>query len=341
MITINIKSEADSVKGHGVLSAHDEQLQLVRSTLSDTFEFYDNTNKTCDITHFQTVNFTYLLRFFIYKRKGSTVAHVHFLPETLDKSLNLPWIARKVFYWYLIRFYRNADYLVTVNPYFIKAIGRYGIDSSRVRYIPNFVSTENFYPIAAAKGELRRDFGLPEDRFTVLCVGQLQERKGVMDFVEAARRMPDAEFVWAGDFSFGVISSGYSIIKEIVASHPPNVHFLGLVDHERMNTLYNLSDVMFLPSYDELFPMTVLESMSCHIPVLLRDLPEYKSVLLDFYLKASDISGFIDQLERLKNNETYRKNASSMSEEGAKFYGSKRISEEWRKFYLEVYNSRR
>ncbi len=341
MITINIKSEADTVKGQGVLSSHDEQLQLVRSTLSDTFEFYDNTNKVCDITHFQTVNFTYLLRFFIYKRKGRTVAHVHFLPETLDKSLNLPWIARKVFYWYLIRFYRSADYLVTVNPYFINAIGRYGIDSAHVRYIPNFVSSDNFHPMAESKDELRRMFSLPESKFTVLCVGQLQERKGVVDFVETARRMPDVEFVWAGDFSFGVISSGYSCIKELVASHPPNVHFLGLVEHERMNSLYNLSDVMFLPSYDELFPMTVLESMSCHIPVLLRDLPEYKSVLFDFYLKGSDIPDFVGQLGKLKNDYTYMEKASSMSEEGAKYYSSKRISDEWRKFYLEVYNSRR
>jgi len=341
VITINIKSEADSIKGHGVLSAHDEQLQLVMSTLSDTFEFYDNTNKTCDITHFQTVNFTYLLRFFIYKRNGSTVAHVHFLPETVDKSLNLPWIARKVFYWYLIRFYRNADYLVTVNPYFIKAICRYGIDSKRVRYIPNFVSSENFYPIGASKGELRREFGLPEDRFTVLCAGQLQERKGVIDFVEAARRMPDAEFVWAGDFSFGVISSGYSIIKDLVGSHPSNVHFLGLVDHERMNSLYNLSDVMFLPSYDELFPMTILEAMSCHIPILLRDLPEYESVLFDFYLKGSDNDDFISQLERLMNDGAFREEASAMAERGAKFYSAERISEKWREFYLEVYNSRR
>lgn len=340
MITINIKSEADSVQGHGVLSAHDEQLQLVRGTLSDTFEFYDNTNKLCDITHFQTVNFTYLLRFFIYKRKGRTVAHVHFLPETLDKSLKLPWIARKVFYWYLIRFYKSADFLVTVNPYFINAIDRYGIDRSHIRYIPNFVSSDNFHPLPESKDELRRSFNLPEGRFIVLSVGQLQERKGVIDFVEIARKMPGNEFVWAGDFSFGVISSGYSIIKALVGTHPPNVHFLGLVEHENMNRLYNLADVMFLPSYDELFPMTVLESMSCHIPVLLRDLPEYRSVLFDFYLKGSNNDEFVAQLEKLKNDEVFRETASSMSSEGAKFYSSERISEEWKKFYLEVYNSR-
>jgi 1,2-diacylglycerol-3-alpha-glucose alpha-1,2-galactosyltransferase len=188
---------------------------------------------------------------------------------------------------------------------------------------------------------LRREFGLPEDRFTVLCAGQLQERKGVIDFVEAARRMPDAEFVWAGDFSFGVISSGYSIIKDLVGSHPSNVHFLGLGGHKRMNSLYNLSDVMFLPSYDELFPMTILEAMICHIPILLSDLPEYESVLFYFYLKGSDNDDFISQLERLMNDGAFREDASAMAERGAKFYSAERISEKGREFYLEVYNSRR
>ena len=82
-------------------------------------------------------------------------------------------------------------------------------------------------------------------------------------------------FVWAGGFSFGRISDGYEEIRKMMKHLPPNVRFLGIVDREKMNEIYNMADVMFLPSYEELFPMTILESMNCAVPVLVRNLPIY------------------------------------------------------------------
>ena len=45
-----------------------------------------------------------------------------------------------------------------------------------------------------------------------------------------------------------------------------------------MNYLYNACDMMMLPSYEELFPMTVLEAMQCEIPILVRDLELYDEI---------------------------------------------------------------
>ena len=46
--------------------------------------------------------------------------------------------------------------------------------------------------------------------------GQVQTRKGVMDFVEVAKKMPDVKFVWAGGFSFGAITDGHEELKKIM-----------------------------------------------------------------------------------------------------------------------------
>lgn len=335
-------SKADQVKGHGVLSAHDEQVRLVKECLSGTVEVYENSWKRCDVTHFHTINPTFLLRIPLAKWKGSAVGHVHFLPETVEKSIRLPRLFKRVFYAYLIFYYKRMDALVTVNPYFIKALEAYGIRRERISYIPNFVSHEDFHPMdPGMKGGLREKYHLEKDRFTVLCVGQLQARKGIADFIEVAKRMPGVQFVWAGGFTFGPISSGYDETKETLAHSPENVHFLGLVDHAAMNEVYNLADVMFLPSYEELFPMAILESMNCGIPILLRDLKEYRDVLFDSYLMGDSVEDFVSHLERLSHDGDYYFEAVRMSTKGSEFYRKGNVSAMWRDFYLDAANGAR
>ena len=59
MISINMMSSADKVKGQGVLSAHDEQVGLMKQI--DEFNIEENKLDICDITHFHTVNLEYYL----------------------------------------------------------------------------------------------------------------------------------------------------------------------------------------------------------------------------------------------------------------------------------------
>ena len=157
---------------------------------------------------------------------------------------------------------------------------KYGVDRSKVTYIPNFVSRETFYKITdQSKADLRKKFGLNPDKFTVVSAGQLQMRKGVLEFIDLATKMPDIQFVWAGNFAFKGISEGRKEIMEHMDDLPDNVHVLGLVERDRMNEFFNMGDVMLQLSFEELFPMTILESMNANIPLLLRDLPEYKPIL--------------------------------------------------------------
>lgn len=147
MITINMLSRADSVKGQGVLSAYQEQVKLVKEELADEFLCYENKNAFCDIMHYHTINPEFYAMRQLSRGRSVSVGYVHFLPETLDKSLKLPDHIRDVFYRYVIRFYKSMDYLVTVNPYFIGELEKYGIPREKVTYIPNFVSAEQFYPL--------------------------------------------------------------------------------------------------------------------------------------------------------------------------------------------------
>lgn len=335
--TINMQSQATSVKGQGVGSAYMEQVKLVREGLSDKFEIYENAHIAADITHYHTFNPTYFLLKKWRCRKGASVCYVHTLPETMDKSVKLPKWARKIFYAYMIKFYKIMEHLVVVNPYFIDALENYGIPRDRVTYIPNFVDTDQFHPISPTEKKAAREkFGLPEDKFTVLCAGQLQVRKGAFDFLKCAELMPDVQFVWAGGFSFGLISDGYKELSRVVENPPPNVKFLGIVEREDMNLVYNAADVMFLPSYDELFPMTILEAMCVNVPVLLRDLPIYENILFDFYYGENDVEGFVKALTRLKDDGAYYSTGVENAKKGNGFYKKSNVLKMWDDFYTSV-----
>ena len=335
MRTINMLSSADKVKGQGVGSAYLEQVRLVEEELPQYFSVIRNKFKFCDIMHYHTLDFPFLLSVPLAKMRGcTTVGYVHFLPETVETSLRLPWPAKPIFYDYMIHYYKSMDRLVTVNPWFIERLADYGIPRERVTYIPNFVSDEEFYRLPdGSKEELREQYGLERDKFTVLCVGQLQVRKGFFDFIKIAKSLPRLQFVWAGGFSFGKITDGYDEIKKITKNPPPNVHFLGIVPREEMNTVYNLADVMFLPSFEELFPMTVLESMNCGIPILLRDLELYENILFDFYLKASGAEEFREDLLRLSSDGEFYRHYSRQSRKGAQFYSREHVAAMWKEFY--------
>ncbi len=334
MYRINMLSRADSVKGQGVGSAYLEQVALVKEELSDQYIVDINSFSMGDITHYHSINPEFFLTIPHAKKRGVAVGYVHFIPETLEDSIKLPKIAKIPFYWYVMRFYKSMDLLVTVNPWFIKKLAEYGINPKRVTYIPNYVSSKQFFPITdQSKASLRKQYGVPEGKFTVLGVGQLQMRKGLLDFIEIAKKMPDIHFVWAGGFSFGVITDGYEEIKKIKENPPKNVTFLGIIDREKMNEVYNLADVMFLPSYNELFPMTVLEAMNCNIPMLLRDLDLYEDILFDFYLKADSNKDFMAILNKLQDNPEFYQNAVDMSKRGKAFYGRENVAKMWDKFY--------
>lgn len=339
MTTINMLSSAEKVKGQGVASAYLEQVNLVKNGLSDKYQVEINKFMLSDITHYHTVDFKHFLSLPFTKISGKAVGYVHFLPETVEESLDMPILFKKAFYKYMIAFYNRMDYLVTVNPYFIDKLCEYGIERDKITYIPNFVSEKDFYPYDInKKKEVREKYGIDSNAFVVLGVGQVQTRKGVLDFVEIARNMPDVQFIWAGGFSFGKITSGYKELKEIVDSPPENVKFIGIVERDDMNSVYNMSDVFFLPSYNELFPMAILEAMNCHLPIVLRDIDIYKNILFDYYLRANDNKGFEKILSNLKNDRNSYKLAKKSSIKGSLYYSKEHVLYLWREFYDSVSN---
>ena len=336
-IRINMLSQATSVDGQGVGSAYVEMVALVKEC-DDIFEVATNSNSDkFDIYHMHTVNPTYRMRF---TKKHVNVAYVHFIPSTLDGSLKMPKLIFKIFKKYVISTYRKADEIVVVNPSFIPPLMELGIPKENITYIPNFVDHEKFHRISdEERNALRDKYGIPHDKFVVMGCGQVQTRKGVLDYVEVAKRNPDKVFVWAGGFSFGKMTDGYKELKAIMDNPPENVKFIGIIPRTEMNGIFNLCDILFMPSLSELFPMSILEAVNSQRPVLLRDLDLYEEILFkdqDCYAVGKNVDEFDQQVKKLAEDKYYYLHYSKGSQVISDFYSKEHVKNIWREYYPRI-----
>lgn len=150
--------------------------------------------------------------------------------------------------------------------------------------------------------------------------------------------MPDVQFIWAGGFSFGPITDGYKELKAIMDNPPKNVKFIGIIPRTEMNEIFNMADVLFMPSFSELFPMSILEAVNSSKPVLLRDLELYVDILFGKYLKGNSAEEWVELINKLRQDSEFYKSAQEDSKYISEFYSKENVNKIWREYYPRVYN---
>jgi glycosyltransferase involved in cell wall biosynthesis len=113
----------------------------------------------------------------------------------------------------------------------------------------------------------------------ILCVGRLEQRKGVHLLAEAipivANSCPEAQFTFIG--ADGLDSSGSGSMKAFLqsflkASGTDNiVSFIDPVPYEELVKVYQSHDIVAVPSLYDNSPYSVQEGMSCAKPVVAFD----------------------------------------------------------------------
>lgn len=333
MIKLTMFSSATKVAGQGVGSAYTELMGLLNTYLKDDFDVKVNDYHPSDISHYHTIDPQFYLSTFS-KKRGRKIGYVHFLPETLEGSLKLIQPFKGIFYKYVIAFYKRMDHIIVVNPSFIPKLQDYGIPKEKITYIPNFVSKKEFHKIDIQRRlAVRTELGLKPDDFMVFGDGQVQERKGIDDFYKLAKNNPEIKFIWAGGFSFGPITDGYDRYKKMVKNPPKNLKFTGIIKRSKLNDYLNAADLFLLPSYDELFPMSVLEAFSAGTPVLLRDLELYHSIISGYYQPAKDYDEMNQNIHELAHNSEKLNELAKKAAAGANYYSEEHLSKIWRNFY--------
>lgn len=157
----------------------------------------------------------------------------------------------------------NCIHALCENEY--KSIRHYGLKSP-IAIIPNGITLIDGYKER-----------VPKDKKTLLYIGRIHPKKGLMELLQALNMLkkenPSFFKNWMVKIA-GWDQGGFeSVLKTYVADNSleSEVVFCGPLFNDRKLDALRNADAFILPSFSEGLPMTVLESWSFSLPVLMTD----------------------------------------------------------------------
>jgi len=236
---------------------------------SGTWNATWNEQNNALISHYHT--FGPLALYARYQSTGINVLTAHSTPRVNIGNIAGTDLINQV-YPYI---YKKFDHIITISQACEDEIKTL-IPDIAVTRIPNGLDREKFKRDKEAGAQFRETYGITEDETLVLNVAQVSPRKGIYDFLEVAKRCPDKKFVWVGGFPYGILSTNYLSVKQAQNKAPENVIFTNFIPD--VVHAYSGADIFFMPSYAETFGLVILEALACELPVIARDLTEFKEV---------------------------------------------------------------
>jgi 1,2-diacylglycerol-3-alpha-glucose alpha-1,2-galactosyltransferase len=220
--------------------------------------------------------------------------------------------------------YSYADVCIAISPMVEKAIKDTGAKTKIIK-VYNPVHTDIWKRTELNRMKGRQMLGLTGHEFVVLGAGQLSGRKGVDDFLDIAEAIPEAKFVWAGGRPFGRLTEGIIRINERLNNATKNFIYAGQIDLEKMPYVYAAADLMLFPSFQENCPLAPVEAAACGMPVIYRDIAEYRSLYEYPYIKASGKDEFISLTKRMISDRDFYNEGLNISDQLLKQFDKDQI----------------
>ena len=186
----------------------------------------------------------------------------------------------------------------------------FGFIKKELEIIPNWTATDELLEV----GRLRVFNKKPIKN--ILFVGWLVKEKGIYDLLEALNKLKD-------NYKFSVTFIGDGSEKKLLENRisyynlQKSVTLVGWQMHSMLKNYYAKADIFVLPSWVEGLPNSMIEAMACGLPVVVTDVGNVRSVLLDNFngklVKPNNvdelINGFVDLFESFETRKYLGNNA--------------------------------
>ena len=178
-----------------------------------------------------------------------------------DKRPLLKWIERKVLH-------KTIDIAIGNAKGVLKDLTAEGIPEEKQFLLYNGVNDVPFIAAGKKRDQNAKKFDVEKSPFVMTVVANLHEYKGHKDFLEALSLIKDAlpkgwKLLCAGRDQ-GQLDFYRKYVKELEIEK--NVDFLG--PRNDIPDILSVSDLAILPSHEEGFPISLLESMAASLPIV-------------------------------------------------------------------------
>lgn len=191
----------------------------------------------------------------------------------------------------------KADAIVALSEYW-KQFFAEDLKCKNVFVVHNIIPTPNCQP---QKGK---------SIFNLLYLGHIYEKKGIFDLVDVIKKNREE---YKGKLMLHIGGGLYevdrllNILKEDKLDDV--IKFEGWVTGERKSELLNIADAYILPSYAEGVPISILEAMSYHLPIIATNVGGIPSVVGDkngILIEPGDKEQLKEAIDHFINYESQR-----------------------------------
>lgn len=296
-------------------------------------EYTTDVEENYDVAH---INFYGLKSYFLAKRLKKMgkkiVYHAHSTEEDFRNSFLFSNQVSKLFKKWLIKCYTLGDAIITPTEYAKTLLEGYGIKKD-IYVVSNGVETKDFKEDKKAGEDFRKKYHYQKDDKIIVGIGLYIERKGIIDFVELAKKMPDYKFIW---FGYSPLVFSRRKVRKAVNTKLDNLTFAGYVSQETIKGALNGCDVYIGTTYEETEGITMIEAASCKTNMVVRDIPVFRNWLIDGknVYKAKNVEEFEEKIRKIMNKElpSLREAAYNIAEERK----SEAVGKKLKEVYEEV-----
>ena len=260
------------VKESGVGKAIDHQKKALElAGVSYTL----NSKDDYDICHINTV-FPKSVSFAKKAKKAGkkVVYHGHSTEEDFKNSFVFSNQIAPFFKKWLIHCYKMGDLILTPTDYSKKILESYNMDR-KIEVVSNGIDLNFWKEDKKDRENFYQRYGLDKNKKSIISVGLFIERKGILDFVDLAKKLPQYEFIWFGELNLKLVPEK---IRKAVKTDLNNLHFPGYVDQNLLREAYSGSDLYIFPTFEETEGIVLLEALSTKADIIIRDIEIYKNL---------------------------------------------------------------
>lgn len=257
-----------------------------------------------DILHINTYfPKSYFLAKKAKKHGKKIVYHAHSTEEDYKNGFILAKQTSKLFKWWLIKCYSLGDVIVTPTPYSKRLLEGYkGLENKKIYDISNGIEIDFFKRDEALGKEFRKNYNIKDDEKVIIGIGLYIERKGIVDFVELAKRLPQYKFIW---FGYSPLAASTKKVRDAVNTKLDNLTFAGYVEPQVIKSAMSGCDLYLFPTLEETEGIPIIEACACKTPALIRDIGVFEDWLVDGknVYKAKNIDEFEEKTKKILSNE--------------------------------------